>query len=260
MEDLRLGLLDFGMVGTLTERQREHFLALAYSMGSRDTQGILDALWALGVTEAEAHRPAVARDFDRLFYRVGDKSFEDLAAGDMVGELMRIAYRHQLQFPPHLALLFKVVAMLESAAVLVDPEFLFFQALQPEVAALLKETASPTNLGRRVGRDAFNMVRLLEGLPHRADRLLQRLETGDLEFAIRQEGLELETRKLDRAVTRLTLGISVALFLVAAGVYVLAAEVAGTGSSRLEYLRILLAAGGVFLAVLGARIWWTRNR
>ena len=260
MEDLRLGLLDFGMVGTLTERQREHFLDLAYSMGSRDTEGILDALWALGVTEAEAHRPAVARDFDHLFYRVGDKSFEDLAAGDMVGELMRIAYRHQLQFPPRLALLFKVVAMLESAAVLVDPEFLFFQALEPEVAALLKERASPTSLGRRVGRNVLDMVRLFEGFPHRAERLLQRLETGDLEFAIRQDGLELETRRLGRAITRLALGISVALFLVAAGVYVLAAEVAETGSSRLEYLRILLAAGGVFLGVLGVRIWWTRNR
>jgi ubiquinone biosynthesis protein len=260
MEDLRLGLLDFGMVGTLTERQRDHFLDLAYAMGSRDTEGILDALWALGVTETDAHRRAVSRDFDHLFYRVRDKSFEDLAAGDMVGELMRIAYRHQLQFPPYLALLFKVVAMLESAAVLVDPEFLFFQAAEPEVAALLKERASPRKVGRRVGREALDMVRLLEGLPHRANRLLQRLETGDLEFAIRQDGLEQETRRLDRAITRLTLGVSVALFLVAAGVYVLAAEVAGTGSSRLEYLRVLVAAGGVFLALLGARIWWTRNR
>ncbi len=260
MDDLRLGLLDFGMVGTLTERQRDHFLDLAYSMGSRDTEGMLDALWALGVTETEAHRRAVARDFDHLFYRIGDKSFEDLAAGDMVGELMRIAHRHQLQFPPYLALLFKVVAMLESAAVLVDPEFLFFQALEPEVVALLKERTSPTKVGRRVGRDALDMVRLFEGLPHRAVRLLQRLETGDLEFSIRQDGLEQETRRLDRAITRLTLGVSVALFLVAAGVYVLAAEVAGTGSSRLEYLRVLLATGGVFLALLGARIWWTRNR
>ncbi|MFV1962487.1 MAG: hypothetical protein ACC658_11745, partial [Acidimicrobiia bacterium] len=216
--------------------------------------------WALGVTETEAHRRAVARDFVHLFYRIGEKSFEDLAAGDMVGEMMRIAYQHQLQFPPYLALLFKVVAMLERAAVLVDPEFLFFQAVEPEVVALLKERASPTKLGRRFGRDALDMVRLFEGLPHRAVRLLQRLETGDLEFAIRQDGLEQETRKLDRALNRLTLGVSVALFLVAAGVYVLAAEVAGTGSSRLEYLRILLTTGGVFLALLGARIWWTRNR
>jgi len=248
------------MVGTIAERQREQFLDLANSMGSGDTEGILDALWALGVTEPEAHRRAVARDFDHLFYRVGDRSFEDLAAGDMVGELMQIAHRHQLQFPASLALLFKVLAMLESAAVLVDPDFLFFRALEPEVAAFLKERAAPTTVLRRVGRDALDMARLIEGLPHRVDRLLQRLETGDLELATRERGRELEAKRLHRAINRLALGIAVTLFLVAATVYVLAVEVAETGSTRLAYLQALLAAGGIFLIVLGARIWWTRNR
>jgi len=259
-EDLRIGLLDFGMVGTLTERQREHILDLAYSMGAGDTEGILDALWALGVTEPEAQRRGVTRDFDHLFYRVRDRSFEDLAAGDMVGELMRIAHRHQLQFPARLALLFKVLAMLESAAVLVDPDFLFFQALEPEVAAFLRQRTSPTTVLRRVGRDALDMARLVEGLPHRVDRLLQRLETGDLELATRERGREVEAKRLRRAINRLGLAIAVTLFLVAVAVSVLAVEVAEIGSSRLAYLRVLLAAGGVFLAVLGARTWWTRNR
>ncbi len=260
MEDLRIGLIDFGIVGTLSERQRYHFLDLTYAMASSDAEGMLDALWVLGVTEPEAQRRSVARDFDRLLHRVGSKSIEDLAAGDMVGELMRISYRHQLRFPPGLALMFKVLAMLESTAVLVDPSFLFFDAVEPEVKALLKEKTSPTNVGHRVGRDALDVVRLLEGLPHRANRLLQRLETGDLEFAIRQRGLEMETRRLHRAVDQLTLGITATLFLIAAGVYVLAAEVADAGSSRVAFLRILLAMGGVLLMVLGARIWRTRNR
>ena len=260
-EDVRLGLIDFGMVGTLTERQRAHFLDLTHQMSERDTEGILNALWTLGVTEPEAHRPGVARDFDHLFYRVGDRTFEDLAAGDMIGELMRIAYRHQLEFPPNLALLFKVLAMLESAAVLVDPHFLFFQALEPEVAALLKDKASPTQMGRRLGRNALEMARLLEGLPHRTDRLLQRLETGDIEFVARHERLELEAERLRRAVNRLTLTIAVPLFLVAIGVYVLVAEIAEPrGSSRLDTLRVLLVAGGAILAIVGARGWWTGKR
>ena len=260
MDDLRIGLIDFGIVGTLTERERYHFLDLTYSMASSDAEGMLDALWVLGVTEPEAQRRSVTRDFNRLLHRIGGRSIEDLAAGDMVGELMRIAHRHQMQFPPGLALMFKVLAMLESTAVLIDPRFLFFEAVGPEVKALLKEKATPTNVGYRVGRDALDMVRLLEGLPHRANRILQRLETGDLEFAIRQRGLEAETRRLHRAVDQLTLGITATLFLAAAGVYVIAAEIAEAGSSRVAFLRILLALGGILLVVLGARIWRTRNR
>ncbi len=260
MDNNRIGLLDFGIVGTLTDRKRDDFLDLAYAMSTGNAEGILDALWALGVTEPEAQRRSVARDFDHLFHRVGRKSFADLAAGDIVGELMRIAHRHQLQFPPDLALLFKVLAMLESTAALLDPTFLLFEALEPHVTTLLKERTSPASVGRRVGRDAIDMVRLMEGLPHRADRLLQRLETGDIEFAARTVGLEVEAKRLHRAIDRLTLGITVTLFLVASGIYVLAAELAGTESGRLIFLRLLITTGGVFLAALGLRIWKTRDR
>ncbi len=260
MEDRRIGLIDFGITGTLTERQRDRFLDLAYAMSRNDSEGMLDALWGLGVTEPEAQRRTVARDFDRLFHRVGKKSFEEIAAADMVGDLMRIAYRNQLQFPPDLALMFKVIAMLESTAVLVDPKFMFFDALEPEVDSLMADRFSPKSLGARAGRDAIDLIHLLEGLPHRTDRLIQRLETGDLEFSIRQHRLEAETRKLHQTVSLLSAGLMVGLFLLAAGVYVLATEVAGADSSRPGYLRIVMAIGAVLLVVVGVQSWWGRRR
>jgi ubiquinone biosynthesis protein len=260
MDDRRIGLIDFGIVGTLTQRQRDYFLDLAYAMGSGDAEGMLDALWALGVTEPEAQRRSVARDFDRLFHRVGSKSFEDLAAGDMIGELMRVAHRHDLQFPPDLALLFKVLAMLESTAALVDPQFMFFGALEPEVEDLLKERTSPADVGKRVGRNALDTARLFDGLPHRADRLLQRLETGDLEFSTRQRDVTIEAKHLHRAVDRLTVGITVTLFLIAAGISVIAAELADPGSKWPDYLQILVAVAGIFLLFFGIQTWRSRDR
>ncbi len=260
MEDRRIGLIDFGIVGTLTEHQRDHFLDFAYTMSRGDSEGMIDALWGLGVTEPEAQRRSVARDFDHLFHRVGHKSFADLAAADMVGELMRIAHRHQLQFPPDLALMFKVLAMLESTATLVDAKFLFFDALEPQIEVLLRERTSPSSLGKRAGHEALDMARLLEGLPHRADRLLQRLETGDLEFSVRQNRLEAETKRLHRALDRLTIGLTVVLFLLAGGVYVIAAELAATTSARLGYLQIVFVIGVVVLATLGVGAWRARRR
>jgi len=259
-DDLRIGLIDFGMVGVLSESQRRHFLQLVSAMAQQNSEGMLDALWSLGVTEPEAHRARVAREFDHLFFRIGDRSFEDLAAGDIIGDLIRIANRHRLQFPPELALLLKVLAMLESAAVLVDPDFLFFKALEPEVAALLKEKTAPKQVGTRIGREAIELAHLFEGLPHRADRLLQRLETGDLEFSARHEGLEREAGRLAKAINRLTLVTGIALFLIAFGIYTLAAEVAGsTRSVGLGSFRLVLVIGGVLVVALGVRAWLRRS-
>ena len=156
--------------------------------------------------------------------------------------------------------MFKVLAMLESTAVLADPEFMLFDSLEPEVESLLKERTSPANVGKRVGRDALDAVRLFDGLPHRTDRLLQRLETGDLEFSIRQHDVAVEARRLHRAVDRLTVGITVTLLLVAAGISVLATELADPGSKWPGYLQVLLAVAGVFLLVVGVRTWRSRDR
>jgi len=254
--DGRLGLLDFGMVGTLSEPQRHHFLDFLRSIGAKDSDAIVDAWWQMGVTEPEAQRPGLVRDLDRLFHRAGNKSLQDIAAGDIVGELMRIAHRHQLQLPPNLALLFKVLAMLESAAVLIDPEFLFFEALEPEITKLVRGEISAAAVSRRVGRNALNIVRLADGFPQRADRLLQRIETGDIEFTPRQEGLE---RVLGG---RLTAVVAVGLFLIAFGIYVLAAETAGpAGSNRLDTLQVFLGIGiGVFVLFVAQTVWLRRRR
>ena len=125
---------------------------------------------------------------------------------------------------------------------------------------LFRSRVSPTKVGRRFGRDALDLARLLEGLPHRVDRIVQRLETGDIEFAFRNDRLESESKKLHRAVDRLTLGLTATLFLMAASLYGLVAEIAETGSIQLAYLRVLFGFGGVFLIVLGARIWKARDR
>ncbi len=260
-DDGKLGLIDFGMVGSLTDRQRDHFLEFVRSIGAKDSAAILDAWWAMGVTEPEAQRAGVVRDLDHLFHRVGNKSLQDIAAGDMVGDLMRIAHRHDLDLPPSLALLFKVLAMLESAAVLIDPEFLFFQALEPEIAELVRGQASPVVMSRRVGRNALDMARLAEGFPQRAERLLQRLETGDIEFTPRHEGLERGVEKIGRVLDLVAVIAAVGLFLIASGIYVLAAETAGpAGSNRLDVLQILLGIGGGMLALLAAQAIWTRRR
>jgi len=260
--DGRLGLLDFGMVGTLSEPQRHHFLDFLRSIGAKDSDAIVDAWWQMGVTEPEAQRPGLVRDLDRLFHRAGNKSLQDIAAGDIVGELMRIAHRHQLQLPPNLALLFKVLAMLESAAVLIDPEFLFFEALEPEITKLVRGEISAAAVSRRVGRNALNIVRLADGFPQRADRLLQRIETGDIEFTPRQEGLERVLDKMVRAVGRLTAVVAVGLFLIAFGIYVLAAETAGpAGSNRLDTLQVFLGIGiGVFVLFVAQTVWLRRRR
>jgi ubiquinone biosynthesis protein len=259
MEGPKLGLMDFGLVGTLERPQREAFLRFIYQMVRGDTEEMMDALWDLGISGRFAGRPALKRDLNHLVHRFKESSLGDLAAGDLVHEIMTTAYRHQLSFPPDLAMLFKVLAMTEGLGAMLDPGFKFFENAEPYLKRQYGRLLSPRNIMQDLEKDAAHLLSLGRGLPQRVSRLLRRLELGDIELSIRHEGLDRKSDTLTRSLDRLTVSILLALLLIAAGIYVLAGHFMG-----FDYYMVNLLLGFLIACALGGArllygIWRTRK-
>ncbi len=91
--------------------------------------------------------------------------------------------------------------------------------------------------------------------------LVRRLETGDIEFTTKHEALEQGIDRINRSLVTLTRVAAIGLFLLAAGIYVLAAETAGSdGSSRLDTLQILIGIGFGALAISVVQTWRMRRQ
>jgi ubiquinone biosynthesis protein len=187
----------------------------------------MDALWDLGVSGKFSNRPALKRDLNHLVFRFREGSFGDIAAGDLVREIMSTAFRHQLTFPPDLAILFKVLAMNEGVGAMLDPEFKLFERAEPYLKKQYRKLLSPQNLIQDLESNALHLLSLGRGFPLRVSRLLRRIELGDIEFTIRHEGLHQQTGGITRAVNRLTVSILLSLLLIAIGIYILAGHFMG---------------------------------
>ncbi len=253
MDDQRLGLMDFGLVGYLEEHTREHFLRFAYAMTTGDVEGMIDAMGSMGITGPFATRPALKRDLHRLLFRVKDGSMQELAASDLIHELMGIAYRHQLHFPPDLALLFKVLAMSEGLGAMIDPQFKLFDFARPYLRRLIRKMVAPERLARKAVGDMIDWFTLSHGLPRRIAYMLQRLENGDVQVHTIQPEMERMAERMIRAINRLTLSVLVTLIVVALGIYILAGHFMGFD----YYLVNILFGLFVFGALVALRIAWT---
>ncbi|MBW1992666.1 MAG: AarF/ABC1/UbiB kinase family protein [Deltaproteobacteria bacterium] len=225
--DGSLGLMDFGLVGFLEEKERASFLRFFYALVKGEAEEMIDALWDMGITGPYATRPALKRDLNHLVFQFRESSLKELAARDMLREIMAIAYRRQLHFPADLALLFKVLAMSEGLGAMLDPEFKLFAFAEGYLREQYRALFSPGKIARQVEEDMVNLVQLGRGLPHRLSHLLQRVEQGDLQFTLKHEGLEKESEKIARALNALTVSIILTLFLIAVGIYILAGHFMG---------------------------------
>jgi ubiquinone biosynthesis protein len=128
-DDGSIGLIDFGMVGTVDERTRSQLMVMLVAVGGESTGHLVDALIALGVSGGVTDRPALERDAHALVGEYLGRPLGDIAIGPLLSDLLGIIRRHGLRLPPTLALLAKTIAMGEGIAAHLDPSFRMVDAL-----------------------------------------------------------------------------------------------------------------------------------
>jgi ubiquinone biosynthesis protein len=140
--DGRIGLIDFGMVGTVDHATRAALRAVLLAVVERDSTPLFDAFLALGMTSTPPDRALLARDFDSLISEHLLKALSDIAVGPLLRDVLTIVRRHRLHLPPNLALLTKTLAMCEGIAAHLDPSFEMSVAVAPFLPQLLASESS----------------------------------------------------------------------------------------------------------------------
>ena len=64
--DGRIGLIDFGMVGTVDDRTRDQLVVLLIAITSQDSDRLVDAFFELGVARGQVDRASLRADLDQI--------------------------------------------------------------------------------------------------------------------------------------------------------------------------------------------------
>lgn len=215
--DGSIALVDFGMVGRLDERLQDTLTRIGLAVVRQDAEQLADDLYALGVAGGQAKHAALQRDLGHLLDQYAGRPIQDLAAAQVTNEVMAIAFRHHLQLPGELAMLFRVISMSEALGAQLDPSFKLFEFLAPQLQHLWFERRSPVVVGKKLGLAAIETAELVFDLPRRVSRLLNQVERGEIELNINHEGLHLLIHSLQRMTNRLALAVLLAATIIALG-------------------------------------------
>lgn len=249
----RIGLIDFGMVGTLDGPTQERLVTLLLAIASRDTDRLVDAFLELGLAHGRVDRASLRQDLDRLLSRYYNVPLGEIAIGPLLEETLAVVRRHHLQLPSNLALLIKTLIMHEGLGVQLDPTFNLTAALAPYAERLMLRQYSPLLLTRRLGTAGIEMAQLGTELPRQLRRIVAQLERGDLEVGMRPQGFEPIMHRLERLANRIVLGIIAAAFIN--GLAILMSVYHPTGWE--QWAGWLFAFGFLAAAALGVYLAWS---
>lgn len=250
--DERIGVVDFGMAGTVGPRIQEQLVwaLLAYTSEEPDRQ--VDALYDLGVAGHHVDRAALKRDVEHLRARYFGRPVGEITFRPVVNDVLGVVRRHRLHLPPGYALLLKTILMHESLVTRLDPGFEFTSVLVPYARGMMLRHFSPVGWGRSVGQAGIDLARLGVELPAQLRRLMASLQRGDLELAIRPTKFEPVLRRLERIANRVVLGMLAAAFVIALAVLLSAYHVRSDPQTA-----GILIVGFVLASVLGVYVAWS---
>ena len=245
----RIGVIDFGMVGRVSEQRRIQIVQLLHGLVEREAEAVTDVLMEWGEGAWEADETRLQADIGAFVDQYRGVPLKDLRMGGMLVDVAAILRNNGLTLPPDLALMIKAFLTLEGMGRQLDPDFDMAGEARPFLERAMLERYSPSVLARRGKRSLMGLLDLARDMPRDLHRLLQSARRGQLRMHIDVESLKAFGDQLDRAVSRLTMGVVVAALIVGSSIVLNSAG--GVSSRGLRALGVVgfvgAALGGVWV-------------
>jgi ubiquinone biosynthesis protein len=206
----RVGIVDFGMVGSLDDRLREQLGRLLSGFVRRDPGRLTDALLALGSATGEVDRARLREDLANLLARYFDRNIAEVSLRSVIGEILEIHRRHRLRVPRDLSLLFTVLIIAEGIVADLDPQFRFAEALAPYARRHLLSGITLAGVTRRLQQSGVDLAELATELPPRLNRISEAIESGGLEVHVRADEMDALLARTERLGNRVAASVLLA--------------------------------------------------
>ncbi|MDP2751195.1 MAG: ubiquinone biosynthesis regulatory protein kinase UbiB [Rhodocyclaceae bacterium] len=173
--DGRYIALDFGIVGTLSEKDQKYlavnFLAFFQRDYKRVAQAHIESGWAPAGTRADEFEAAIRSVCEPIF----DRPLKDISFGRVLLRLFQTSRRFNVEIQPQLVLLQKTLLNIEGLGRQLDPDLDLWDTAKPFLERWMSEQVGWRGLLNHLKREAPQWATLLPELPRLLHQVLLKL-------------------------------------------------------------------------------------
>ena len=214
LEDGRLGLVDFGIAGTLSRDDMHRLTRLLIDAVNENVDALPRRLRDLGVRFNREQEQELGLELREVYYRYHGASIGEIDPLEVVREAFELISRMHLRLPTRFVMLDKTLATLGSVTSELYPDFNVFEVAEPYAADLLAAQLTPAALLERGWEQVGLYGGLLMELPYHVHEALDQLRHGEIQVQFRHRGLDQVGNKAEVISNRLVVAIVVAGTLI----------------------------------------------
>ena len=207
--------LDFGIVGTLTEFDKEYLAQNFTAFFRRDYKRVaelhIESGWVPAHTRVDELESAIRSVCEPYF----DRPLKEISLGMVLMRLFQTSRRFQVEIQPQLVLLQKTLLNIEGLGRQLDPELDLWSTAKPFLEKWMLEQIGPQRLWKQLKDDAPRLAKMLPEIPRLVHAFLQRDHEEERRQLMDLIRMQQRTNRTLQAILLLALGFFAGMVLTA---------------------------------------------
>ncbi|MFC1648508.1 ABC1 kinase family protein [Nanoarchaeota archaeon] len=216
LEGNTIALLDFGIVGRVSQELKEHLGLLFFGLVEKNTDWIVEAFLKMEVVNTSIDLEAFKTDLIATLGRYYDTPISSVNFSDLIKRGFEVARNHHIKLPKNFVLLNKAIMTLESTCAELYPDYNFVEVARPYTKSLMKKNLLPSALIKKFAKHSKELVRFVEEMPQISRKAYDMAKSGDHHLSLIEEDLRDVRKEMSGAATRLSLSLLICAFMVSA--------------------------------------------
>ena len=205
-EDGTVCMIDLGMVGRVSQEQRDDIVTLAIATIANDSTTIARVLLKMGTPTQRVNLQELKADIERIrTQHLMVANFGEYDSAGFIEEFGKAAGRYRIKLARDMAILAKAAATLEDIIRTLHPEVDLVGIARPFLDDIVQRRLSPQRILGNLMSEASGIGSMLRTVPGQVDQLLHDFETGNIMVRAVTPKLDEVPRRLHALSGRLTL-------------------------------------------------------
>lgn len=179
-ENNRIGLIDFGMVGSLKPAHMEFLAGFTLGLATGKARIITDSLLTLCGKKFFSEKDDLEFYVQDMLNRYGAFSYERMNFSGILNECIRLILKYELRIPASIYLLLKAIATIEKFGAKLDANISLPAIIKPYAQELVMSRYSPSAVANEIFDTMKDYMSLIRDFPGEVNEILYKMKHGKL--------------------------------------------------------------------------------
>jgi ubiquinone biosynthesis protein len=226
LKDRRIGIIDFGLMGTLSKKQRANLIGILYAVVSHNYDNLVYEFLDVAEYDAVPDHEELIRDIKDAISPYIGLSVQETNMSELVRSLIKTLSKHELYLPREWFIIFRALITLDGVGKSIGLDINIFKVLDKDLPKLISELLSRQNAQEELMWIAKDMIGSMRIIPKHMKWFLKEMSKNNYALEHRVRGLEDVSNQMSRALYILGLSLLAGICILSGTLFSLNRELA----------------------------------